>query len=249
MISYVGLFLQYLTSLSGLIKHMGGSFMHSDCMRVCKLFEPGHTIAWEYLSGLEWPWEAIPLIGSYVETFMDELDASEYEVRSDNVWIHKTAVIAPSSFIGSNVIIGPGTEVRHCAYIRKDVIVGSGAVIGNSTELKNVILFDGVQVPHFNYVGDSILGYKSHLGAGVITSNVKSDSSLVSVNCGDERLETGLKKFGAILGDYVEVGCNAVLNPGTVIGPKTNVYPLSMVRGFVPADNIHKTQGEVVEKR
>ena len=223
--------------------------MHSDCMRVCKLFEPGHTIAWEYLSGLEWPWEAIPLIGSYVETFMDELDASEYEVRSDNVRIHKTAVIAPSSFIGSNVIIGPGTEVRHCAFIRNNAIVGNRAVVGNSTELKNVILFDNVQVPHYNYVGDSILGYKSHLGAGAITSNVKSDSSLISVTYGDKRIETGLKKFGAILGDFVEVGCNTVLNPGTVVGAKSNIYPLSMVRGFVPANSIYKKQGEIAEKR
>ena len=218
-------------------------------MRVGNLFEPDHTIAWKHLIQLDWPWEAIPLIGSYVETLINELDASDYDIRPNNVWIHKTAVIAPSSHIGSNVIIGAGTEVRHCAFIRKNVIIGSNAVVGNSTELKNVILFDGVQVPHYNYVGDSILGYKSHFGAGVITSNVKSDSSLVSVIYGDERIKTGLKKFGVILGDMVEVGCNAVLNPGTVIGAKANIYPLSMVRGFIPANSIYKKQGEIVEKR
>jgi len=218
-------------------------------MRIDNLFEPGNTIAWKYLTNLAWAWEAIPLIESYVETLIDELDASEYYIHPNNVWIHKTAVIAPSSFIGSNVIIGEGTEVRHCAFIRNNAIIGCDAVVGNSTELKNVILFDRVQVPHYNYVGDSILGYKSHFGAGVITSNVKSDSTLVSVTCGDKRLETGLKKFGAILGDMVEVGCNAVLNPGTVIGTKTNIYPLSMVRGFVPSNSIYKKQGEVAFKR
>jgi len=218
-------------------------------MRINNLFEPGNTIVCKYLSKLAWPWEAIPLIEEYVITLIDELDASEYNIHPNNVWIHKTAVIAPSSYIGSNVIIGADTEVRHCAFIRKDAIIGSNAVVGNSTELKNVILFDRVQVPHYNYVGDSILGYKSHFGAGVITSNVKSDSTLVSVTCDDEKLETGLKKFGAILGDMVEIGCNAVLNPGTVIGTKTNIYPLSMVRGFVPANSIYKKQGEIVEKR
>ena len=218
-------------------------------MRVNNLFEPGQTITWEFLTKLNWPWEAIPLIGVYVNTLIDELDKSEYDERPDNVLIHKTATIAASAHIGSNVIIGADTEVRHCAYIRNDVIIGNGAVIGNSTELKNVILFNRVQVPHYNYVGDSILGYKSHFGAGVITSNVKSDSSLVTVSCGNERLETGLKKFGAILGDFVEVGCNAVLNPGTVIGARTNIYPLSSVRGFIPAGSIYKKQGDIAEKR
>jgi len=220
-----------------------------DDMRPKELFDPVHSLAWKYISELDWPWETIPLIGLYVEAIIRELDASEYDVRPDNVWIHKTAVVAPTSCFGSNIIIGEGTEVRHCAYVRKDIIVGCNAVIGNSTELKNVILFDNVQVPHFNYVGDSILGYKSHFGAGVITSNVKSDSSLISVTCGEERLETGLKKFGAIVGDWVEVGCNSVLNPGTVIGTKTNIYPLSMVRGFIPADSIYKKQGEIALKR
>ena len=220
-----------------------------DNLRVENLFEPGHSIAWKHLEQLDRPWEAIPLIGSFIETLITGLDASEYDVRPNNVWIHKTAVVAPSSFIGSNVIIGADTEVRHCAFIRKDAIIGCNAVVGNSTELKNVILFDKVQVPHYNYVGDSILGYKSHCGAGVITSNVKSDNSHVSVTCSSERIDTGLRKFGAILGDMVEVGCNAVLNPGTVVGAKAVIYPLSMVRGFVPAGSIYKNQGEIVEKR
>ena len=217
-------------------------------MRINNLFEPGNTIVWKYLINLAWPWEAIPLIEEYVITLIDELDASEYDVRQSNVWIHKTAVIAPSAFIGSRVIIGARTEVRHCAFIRGPALVGEGAVIGNSTELKNSILFDGVQVPHFNYIGDSIFGYKSHTGAGVITSNVKSDHTLVTVTSGNVRIKTGIKKFGAILGDFVEVGCNAVLNPGCVVGPNSTIYPLSMVRGFIPAVSIYKKQGEVVGK-
>jgi len=218
-------------------------------MRVGCLFAADNTIAWEFLLKLDWVWEALPLISSYVTEIGAKLDDSEYDIRPDNVWIHKTSNIAPSAFIGKNVIIGANTEVRHCAYIRNNAIVGEGTVIGNSTELKNVILFDKVQVPHYNYVGDSILGYKSHFGAGVITSNVKSDSSLVSVKCGEEKIETGQKKFGAIIGDNVEIGCNAVLNPGTVIGANATVYPLSMVRGFIPANSIYKKQGEVIEKR
>ena len=220
-----------------------------DNMRITELFSPGHTIVWEQLTGLEWPWEAVSLFASYIQEIAATLDSSEYNKRAGNVWIHKTAKIAPSAFLGENIIIGADTEVRHCAYIRKDAVVGKTAVVGNSTELKNVILFDGVQVPHYNYVGDSILGYKSHMGAGAITSNVKSDSSLISVTFGDKRIETRLKKFGAILGDFVEVGCNTVLNPGTVVGAKSNIYPLSMVRGFVPANSIYKKQGEIAEKR
>ena len=177
------------------------------------------------------------------------LDAAEYDILTDEVWVHKTAKVAASAFIGKSVIIGAGAEVRHCAFIRGNALIGADTVVGNSTELKNVILFDGVQVPHYNYVGDSILGYKSHMGAGSITSNVKSDHSLVSVVYGDVRVETGIKKFGAILGDYVEIGCNSVLNPGCVIGPRSTVYPLSSVRGFVPPGCIYKKQGEVVEKR
>jgi len=218
-------------------------------MSVDDLFKPGHTSAWKYLVELRWPWEAIPLITSYVKELGAELDESEYEARPGNVWIHRSADIAPTAYIGTDIIIGADVFVAHCAYIRGPAIVGDGAMIGNSTEIKNVILFDGVQVPHFNYVGDSILGYKSHFGAGVITSNVKSDSSLVSVIYGENRIETGLKKFGAIIGDGVEVGCNAVLNPGTVVGAQSTVYPLSMVRGFVPANSIYKKQGEIAKKK
>ena len=223
--------------------------LNTDEMRAINLFKPGHTLAWKYFAELEWPWEAIHSIASYVKELGAELDASEYEVRPGNVWIHKSATIAPTACIGSDIIIGAETVIRHSAFVRGPALVGEGATIGNSTELKNVILFDGAQVPHFNYVGDSILGYKSHFGAGVITSNVKSDSSLVTVYCRDERIETGLKKFGAIIGDFVEIGCNAVLNPGTVIGAHATVYPLSMVRGFIPENSIYKKQGEIVEKR
>jgi len=220
-----------------------------EYMRLGELFEPGHTIAWKHLIKQDWPWEALPLIESYVKALINDLDVSEYDVRPNNVWIHKTAVIEPSVFLGANIIFGANARAAHCAYVRGPAIVGEGAFIGNSTEVKNVILFDGVQIPHFNYVGDSILGYKSHFGAGVITSNVKSDSSPVSVICVDKKIETGLKKFGAIIGDLVEVGCNAVLNPGTVVGKQSNIYPLSMVRGFIPANSIYKKQGEVVKKR
>jgi len=222
--------------------------INPEMMRVCYLFEPERTLAWRFFEQLDWPWEALPHVASYVQELGAELEESEYEIRPDNIWIHKSAKIAPTAFIGPNVIIGAETEVRHCAFIRGPALVGKNAVVGNSTELKNSILFDNVQVPHFNYVGDSILGYKSHMGAGVITSNVKSDSTLVSVSCGDERIKTGLKKFGVILGDNVEVGCNAVFNPGSVIGANATVYPLSMVRGFVPSGHIYKKQGEVVEK-
>ena len=212
------------------------------------LFEPGNTVAWGFLSQFTYPWEALQGIGDFILGLGSSLDLAEYDHPSDSVWIHKSAVIAPSAFIGSRVIIGAETQVRHCAFIRENALVGVGSVVGNSTELKNVILFDGVQVPHFNYVGDSILGYKSHMGAGSITSNVKSDSTLVSVTCGNERIETGLKKFGAILGDHVEIGCNSVLNPGSIIGANTNIYPLSSVRGYVPSASIYKRQGEVVTK-
>jgi len=227
---------------------MDNTIMHPDMMRIDKLFEPGHTIAWDYLSGFEWPWEALPGISEFISDYGKELDPAEFCKHPGNAWIHKTAVVAPSAYIGNNVIIGAGTNVRHCAFIRENALVGAGAVIGNSTELKNVILFDGVQVPHYNYVGDSVIGYKSHMGAGAITSNVKSDHSLITVVCGLHRIETGLKKFGTILGDNVEIGCNSVLNPGNVIGPRTTVYPLSMVRGFVPGGSIYKKQGEIAEK-
>jgi len=223
----------------------------NDCknaMRVAELYEPGHTMAWDYLIQYTWPWEALSGIHDFILQLGATLSDSEYERRGDSVWIHKTAKVAPSAFIGDAVIIGANTEVRHCAFIRGDALVGEGAVVGNSTELKNVILFDKVQVPHYNYVGDSILGYRSHMGAGSITSNVKSDKTNVVVNCDGEKLETGRKKFGAMLGDNVEVGCGSILNPGTVVGSGTNIYPLSMVRGFVHANSIYKKQGEIVEK-
>ena len=213
-----------------------------------ELFKPWRSEAWNYLSHFTYPWEALPGIHDFIIKLGAALDSTEYIKHGDSAWVHKTAKIADLAFIGSGVIICADAEVRHCAYVRESALVGSGAVVGNSTELKNVILFDGVQVPHYNYVGDSILGFKSHMGAGSITSNVKSDSSLVSVAFEDSRIDTGLKKFGAILGDKVEVGCNAVLNPGTVVGAGASIYPLSNVRGFVPANSIYKRQGEVVER-
>ena len=218
-------------------------------LRIIELFEPGNTIAWDFLTKFDMPWEALPAIGGFIAETGAGLDANEYDVLPNNVWIHKSASIAASAYIGKSVIICAEAEVRHCAFIRENALIGKGAVVGNSSELKNVILFDKVQVPHFNYVGDSILGHKSHLGAGAITSNVKSDRSPVSVICGEDRIGTGLKKFGAILGDDVEIGCNSVLNPGSVIGPRSIVYPLSMVRGYVPADSIYKNQGEIAKKR
>lgn len=218
-------------------------------LTVSALYDLSHTAARPLLESVEYPWQALGKIGSFILELGASLPAEDYDHPAETVWIHKTAKVAPTAFIGENVIIGAGTEVRHCAFIRGNALVGEGAVVGNSTELKNVILFDGVQVPHYNYVGDSVLGYKSHMGAGSITSNVKSDKTLVTVNAGSERIETGLKKFGAMLGDLVEVGCGSVLNPGTVIGRQSNVYPLSAVRGFVPAGSIYKKRGEVVEKR
>lgn len=213
-----------------------------------ELFEPGNSMAWELLSRFTYPWEALPHIGEFILELGAALDESEYERRDNNVWIHKTATVAPSAYIGDTSIIGAGAHILHCAYVRTNALIGIDAWVGNSTEVKNSILFDKVQIPHFNYVGDSIMGYKSHFGAGVITSNVKSDYSLVSVVYGSERIETGLKKFGAILGDRAEVGCNAVLNPGTVVGADSNIYPLSSVRGYVEAGSIYKRQGEVVKK-
>jgi len=212
------------------------------------MFEPGRTIAWEYLSGFTWPWEALDGIGKCITEIGVSLDETEYNVLPNDVWIHKTATVAPSAYIGKNIIICAGAEIRHCAFLRENAIVGSKAVIGNSVELKNVILFDEVTVPHFSYVGDSILGFKSHLGAGAITSNAKADHSLVTVTCGEQRIETGLRKFGTVLGDLVEVGCNAVLNPGSIVGSNSVVFPLSMVRGFIPPGSIYKKQGEVVQK-
>ncbi len=212
------------------------------------MFDLTKTQAKELLKGVDYPWQALPLIGEYIKKLGSTLSSEEYANPAENVWISKSAKVASTASITGPCIIGPDTEVRHCAFIRGNALVGSGAVVGNSTELKNVILFDGVQVPHYNYVGDSILGYKSHMGAGSITSNVKSDKTLVKVKTDDGVIETGLKKMGAILGDNVEVGCGSVLNPGTVIGSGSNVYPLSSVRGFVKAGSIYKKQGEIVEK-
>lgn len=206
------------------------------------------TLAGELLSGFTYPWQALSSIKELILKLGKDLPENEYTSPAENVWIHKSATVAPTAYIGAPCIIGENTEVRHCAFIRGSALIGKNCVVGNSTEIKNAILFDGVQVPHYNYVGDSILGYKSHMGAGSVTSNVKSDKSLVVLRSGDERLETGLKKFGAILGDFVEVGCNSVLNPGTVIGRNTNIYPLSSVRGEIPADSIYKSAENIVIK-
>ena len=222
--------------------------MKKNDMKIEKLYSLDHTMAKELLEKYEYPWEALPYIGEFIRELGEKLPKKEYNSPMDGMWIHKTAKIAPTAGIIGPVIIGPAAEIRHCAYIRGKVIVGAGAVVGNSTELKNVILFNKVQVPHYNYVGDSILGFKAHMGAGSITSNVKSDKTLVVVKNGEEQMETGLKKFGAMLGDYVEVGCNSVLNPGTVIGRNSNIYPTSMVRGCIPEKSIYKKQGEIAGK-
>ena len=209
---------------------------------------PEHSLAWDYLSGFTYPWEALDGIKQLILDLGKTLSSDLYDQVSDGVWIAKSAKVASSAHIGSPAIIGENAEIRQCAFIRGSALVGNGCVVGNSVELKNCILFDGVQVPHFNYVGDSILGYLSHMGAGAVTSNVKSDKTPVSVRAGADSLSTGRKKFGAMLGDHVEVGCNSVLNPGTVIGDHSNVYPLSSVRGFVPRNCIFKSQGAIVEK-
>lgn len=213
-----------------------------------ELYDLNETIAKELLETCEYPWEALPNIEDFIIKLGNTLDKEKYEQKDTNIWIAKTAKIAPTAYITGPVIIGENAEIRHCAFIRGKAIVGNNAVVGNSTELKNVILFNNVQVPHYNYVGDSILGYKSHMGAGSITSNVKSDKKLVEVKNGKEIIETGLKKFGAMIGDYVEVGCGSILNPGSVIGKNTNIYPLSSVRGVVPENSIYKNQNEIVEK-
>lgn len=216
---------------------------------ISELYDLTQTIAAKIFEGKTYPWEVLPLIKDFIPELGETLDPAEYEKRGENVWIAKDAVIAPTASINGPCIIGKGAEIRQCAFIRGNAIVGEGAVVGNSTELKNVILFNKVQVPHYNYVGDSILGYKAHMGAGSITSNVKSDKTLVVVRDGKEEIATGRKKFGAMLGNNVEVGCNSVLNPGTVICPESNVYPLSAVRGVVPAHSIYKNRNEIVEKQ
>ena len=206
------------------------------------------TSAEKLFEEIYYPWEVLPLIKNYITETGKSLSPSEFDEVKENVWISKNACVSPTAFIQAPTIIEENTEVRHCAFIRGSALVGANCVVGNSVELKNVILFDNVQVPHYNYVGDSILGYKSHMGAGSITSNVKSDKSLVVIRNGEERIETGRKKIGAILGDYVEVGCNSVLNPGTIIGRNSNVYPVSCVRGVVPENRIWKTGGVIVAK-
>lgn len=212
-----------------------------------ELYDLEHTQAKSYLEQFTYPWEALKGIKDFIVQLGSTL-GDDYQEVSPQVWVHRTATVAPTAYLGAPCIIGAGTEVRHCAFIRGSALVGENCVVGNSVELKNVILFDNVQTPHYNYVGDSILGYKSHMGAGSVTSNVKSDKTLVVVKDGKEQMPTGLKKFGAMLGDFVEVGCNSVLNPGTVVGRHTNIYPTSCVRGVVPANHIWKTGGVVVAK-
>ena len=216
-------------------------------IKTMELYDMSHSLAGQYLTGFEYPWQALSGIKNLILELGSKLGEDFTEV-SHEVWVHKTAKVAPTAYLGSPCIIGANTEVRHCAFIRGSALVGENCVVGNSVELKNVILFDNVQVPHYNYVGDSILGYKSHMGAGSLTSNVKSDKTLVTVKNGDEKIETGLKKFGAMVGDFVEVGCNSVLNPGTVVGRSSNIYPLSCVRGVVPACSIWKNSGQIVKK-
>ena len=213
------------------------------------LYDLSGTIAADLFEGLKYPWEVLPLIGDYIKKIGPTLDPEVYEQKGENIWIAKSAVIAPTASVNGPCIICENATLRQCAFVRGKAIVGEGCVVGNSTELKNVVLFNKVQVPHYNYVGDSVFGFKSHTGAGAVTSNVKQDKTLVTVNYKGTKVETGLKKFGAMLADNVEVGCNSVLNPGTVVGKHSNVYPLSMVRGFVPADSIFKTGGVVVAKR
>ena len=219
-----------------------------DC-KIKNLYNLEETIAKNMLEGLTYPWEALPKIKDFIIELGNNLDTEIYELKGENIWIAKSAKVMPSAYINGPAIIGENAEIRHCAFIRGNAIVGNNAVVGNSTELKNVILFNNVQVPHYNYVGDSILGYKAHMGAGSITSNVKSDKKLVIVKNGTEAIETGLKKFGAMIGDKVEVGCGSVLNPGSVIGANTNIYPLSSVRGVVPQNSIYKNKNEIVCKK
>lgn len=217
-------------------------------LRAENLFDYNQTIAKPLLEEIVYPWEALPKIRDFILQIGKNLSSEKFDKIGEDIWIAKTAKVSPTASLTGPLIICDNAEVRHCAFIRGSAIVGENAVVGNSTELKNSILFNNVQVPHYNYVGDSILGYKAHTGAGTITSNLKSDKSLVTVNFNGKKVETGVKKFGAMIGDNVEVGCNSVLNPGTVIGRGTNVYPLSMVRGYIPANSIYKKQGEIAKK-
>ncbi len=219
-----------------------------DVLKISNLFDLNNTIAKELLERLEYPWEVFNTLEDFIMEIGPKLPKDKFEQKGDNIWIAKSAKVAPTASLNGPLIIDEDAEVRHCAFVRGNAIVGKGAVVGNSTELKCTLIFDKVQVPHYNYVGNSVLGFKSHMGAGSITSNLKSDKSLVTVNVDGEKVETGMKKFGAILGDCVEVGCNSVMNPGTVIGKNTNVYPLSMVRGYVPEGSIYKNKNEIVSK-
>lgn len=213
-----------------------------------ELFDLTQTMASDLLHQVTWPWEALNNISQLILSLGPSLPVTEYEQIADQIWVARDCLIAPSACLNGPLIIGHETDIRHCAYIRGSALIGNNAVIGNSTEIKNAILFNRVQVPHYNYIGDSILGFKAHMGAGAITSNVKGDHSLISLRLGEERLPTGLKKFGALLGDQVEVGCNSVLNPGTIIGRCSQIYPLTMVRGYVPGNSIYKQNGEIVPK-
>lgn len=217
-------------------------------LKVNNILDLSKTIAKELFTGKDYAWQVLGELSEYIVQLGNSLDKEVYDKIGENIWIAKSAKIAPTAYLNGPLIVCPEAEIRHCAFVRGSAIVGQGAVVGNSTELKNVILFDGVQVPHYNYVGDSVLGYKAHMGAGAITSNLKSDKQIVNVVCNGQKICTNIKKFGAVLGDYVDVGCNSVLNPGTVVGRHTNIYPLSMVRGYVAEGSIYKNKNEIVIK-
>ncbi len=217
--------------------------------KISNLYDLEQTIAKDLFEGATYPWEVLGRISSFIRELGPKLDADRFEQRGEDIWVAKSAKVAPTAFLNGPLIIDEEAEIRHCAFVRGSAIIGRGCVIGNSTELKNAVIFNSVQVPHYNYVGDSVLGYKSHMGAGSITSNIKSDRTVVVIKDQTKQLETGLKKIGAMLGDYVEVGCNSVLNPGTVIGRCSNIYPLSSVRGVIPANSIYKNRSEVAEKQ
>ncbi len=219
-----------------------------EACKISNMYTLSETIAAGLFEGAEYPWEVLPKIHDFILELGKTLPADKFEKRGEDIWIAKSATVAPTACLNGPLIVDEEAEIRHCAFVRGNAIVGKGAVVGNSTELKNVVLFNKVQVPHYNYVGDSVLGFKSHMGAGSITSNVKSDKTLVVVKAADEKIETGLKKMGAMLADHVEVGCNSVLNPGTVIGRNSNIYPTSCVRGCIPANSIYKNEKEIVEK-
>lgn len=220
-----------------------------DSLKVKNLYNLEETMAKDIFENIEYPWEVLPKISTFIKELGSTLNPDVYEKKGEDIWVAKSAKVAPTASLNGPLIIDEEAEIRHCAFIRGNAIVGKNAVVGNSTELKNVILFNKVQVPHYNYIGDSVLGFKSHMGAGSITSNVKSDKTLVEIKAGSAKIETKLKKVGAMLGDNVEVGCNSVLNPGTVIGRNSNIYPISMVRGFVPANSIYKNKDEIVTKK